>query len=1271
MPLPSRVASSCREEPLVLQGRNTRLPDLYEVFDHPKHPSNNPGRSIVIKYDTRPIAMKDQKQFEESLEVPLGQREELKAQGLFELRPGDYVFCRPGLENTDPRDDITIGWVVGPIAKSAKHALDEATDSALGPKETRTATEVPLERGAERVGEGRCYNIAISVELPTGCIAPQAAMKPSGNCEQFHKLCRVLSTAIAKISMEDMDLAPVDLQDLIRTRTEMLGLPRVGTHGNYAFQTIQCNIAAAGGLASLAAQLASFGEAHFDDKDCPGHTTNMQVASQLPEGWDPGYFHLVGLGVFVALDKHTSFNFQGNRRHGASGPFPPPGTDLSSIPAWAYRFTLISYPPSRMCNQKCRYRVAATPSSEPIFLAPEMQNPEYDPSKVTSTTVGSANFFRDGHHFMDNKSHVEFAIQSLYRQTHYLLKQLPAHLGVQRLSTSNFFNDITYLNEEGERVAVEAWEWAPPLGGEEEERFLERWRAGTAEWDAHVQKATSMIPAKSYRSATARAESAVGGPSSTSRAEGTPRDTARQSTASGSIVRVNAEASTSTNPGPSRKRCWVEIQTPRFLLDKRRLEAEAIRQGERAPKRLRTTGSYTANHGGKGSLGKAAMGEDEWISSASSDDDLETAKGGKGKGGTKGKGKGVVKRQRTKASKGKGKESKNTQSEVLASQGFVFRLMNFSDASHVHAELNKLLAGAQTIPTDMAVDVEEYDDRYEGTTSMIESDPLSLNTVRAVFDMKQGSDAIYAMVQQSEYANRQHHKRYALAKLRTWKWLRSIREAACVLIKKGKASLRNEKSWLGRLVLQLIYAHESSERYPTISSGAVGFHVPPEMPVDFIYDNRMAWRAFGHVLQNMDEPVADAVVEAVRTWMRWDLLKDVKLGWFVEIVEEQLGDAALTMDYVWSIVASFRSSDVSLGAPPARSGYKYERDTKLFRETLTDHPIMDTTSHEGHLYRQYRDFLNGDLSPEELHIEELDGSWNQYADMWRKALEYTRDPDQVTDDKFIQLLQGDADFYLPIREKAPSRVRSRSELGPYRAEVITTPAGIFSAVVWRAITYRSEFSKNHSMTFESSEALAALVRSITEANPTAAAKQNSKGNTYFCDRKAYGQPTRRSMDLHPLYWDSIQQKVWSKFVHANPKPTFSAAIKYFQEDKAIPSKVFPQLGDLGRLTLTGDLVYAGVVQEPTVVEMAQAIVELDAGAIAGLRALKFLTRTWPATRGAKVEAVVEALGAIQEKMTDTFTEQEMEEAGFDLLSLEHSLCKFSRALRLNVLSKDI
>ncbi|KAF6742261.1 hypothetical protein DFP72DRAFT_1082204 [Ephemerocybe angulata] len=209
------------------------------------------------------------------------------------------------------------------------------------------------------------------------------------------------------------------------------------------------------------------------------------------------------------------------------------------------------------------------------------------------------------------------------------------------------------------------------------------------------------------------------------------------------------------------------------------------------------------------------------------------------------------------------------------------------------------------------------------------------------------------------------------------------------------------------------------------------------------------------------------------------------------------------------------------------------------------------------------------------------------------------------------------------------------------------------------------------MTFESSEALAALVRSITEANPTAAAKQNSKGNTYFCDRKAYGQPTRRSMDLHPLYWDSIQQKVWSKFVHANPKPTFSAAIKYFQEDKAIPSKVFPQLGDLGRLTLTGDLVYAGVVQEPTVVEMAQAIVELDAGAIAGLRALKFLTRTWPATRGAKVEAVVEALGAIQEKMTDTFTEQEMEEAGFDLLSLEHSLCKFSRALRLNVLSKDI
>ncbi|KAF6751748.1 hypothetical protein DFP72DRAFT_473889 [Ephemerocybe angulata] len=558
--MPTLAVPLYEEKKLDLPGRNPLLPDIYEARNHPKPPLGSQGRCFIIKYDTSRIAMKDMRDFEETLKVPLGQRKELELQGLLELKAGDYLFGRAGLENKDPRGDGTTCWAVGAEqhSEAARDGLDEATDLGLGPKETRTADRVPLEEGAERVGSGRCYNIAMTVELPTGCIAPQASMKPSDKCAKFHKMVRVLSKAIAKMAMEDMELAPEDLKSLIRRRTEMLGLPRVGCHENYAYQTIQCNIAAAQGAASLAEQLALFGEAHFDCKDCPGHTTNMQVASQLPAHWDPGYFHVLGLGIFVALDKHVSFNFQGNRKHGASGPFPPDGE--TDIPSWAYRFTLISYPPSRMCNQTCRFRIGATPGTVPFYLAPEMQNPEIDPMKVLGT--GSANMLRDARHFMDNKSIAEFGAQTVYRLCNWFLKQMPTELGLERHNTDNFFTDLSYLDESGTRVALEPWKWAPPLGGAQEQEFMDRWRRETQEWDEHVEKASMLIPARSLRSVSVSAErtrqsfdhpSGEAGPSS--EVSNPPSGTAR-------VTRVNAEAGPSRISPRTRATCWVEIPHP-------------------------------------------------------------------------------------------------------------------------------------------------------------------------------------------------------------------------------------------------------------------------------------------------------------------------------------------------------------------------------------------------------------------------------------------------------------------------------------------------------------------------------------------------------------------------------------------------------------------------------------------------------------------------------------------------------------------------------------
>lgn len=118
-----------------------------------------------------------------------------------------------------------------------------------------------------------------------------------------------------------------------------------------------------------------FGSAHFDEGDSPAHYTNMITNSRLPDNYDPGYFHLLAFGVYVRLSNHGGFNFQGNRQHGGTGPFPPQG---EQPPTHAYRFNLVSYPPANMMNpDTTRWRMALGSSGESVFLTPEMRAAEY------------------------------------------------------------------------------------------------------------------------------------------------------------------------------------------------------------------------------------------------------------------------------------------------------------------------------------------------------------------------------------------------------------------------------------------------------------------------------------------------------------------------------------------------------------------------------------------------------------------------------------------------------------------------------------------------------------------------------------------------------------------------------------------------------------------------------------------------------------------------------------------------------------------------------
>ena len=125
---------------------------------------------------------------------------------------------------------------------------------------------------------------------------------------------------------------------------------------------------------SLASALGFFGGAHTDENDSAAGFSCMTVLSDLPdgEGWEPGRFHLLTLGVFVTLEPFMVVFFTGRLRHGGTAPLQPP-EDAKPLPPWAYRLTAIGYPSRRIVEGDVRHALAALPHrTEPLYLTQEM-----------------------------------------------------------------------------------------------------------------------------------------------------------------------------------------------------------------------------------------------------------------------------------------------------------------------------------------------------------------------------------------------------------------------------------------------------------------------------------------------------------------------------------------------------------------------------------------------------------------------------------------------------------------------------------------------------------------------------------------------------------------------------------------------------------------------------------------------------------------------------------------------------------------------------------
>jgi hypothetical protein len=175
-------------------------------------------------------------------------------------------------------------------------------------------------------------------------------------------------------------------------------------------------------------------------------------------------------------------------------------------------------------------------------------------------------------------------------------------------------------------------------------------------------------------------------------------------------------------------------------------------------------------------------------------------------------------------------------------------------------------------------------------------------------------------------------------------------------------------------------------------------------------------------------------------------------------------------------------------------------------------------------------------------------------------------------------------------------------------------------------------------------------------------KNRRKGATedYFRDMAIYGTSNvKRSTSLFNQYWERSTSEFWEKtktvpweeMIRSKPSPRELY-------DWLTATGRFPNIGGLTALLIVGDLIEAGVIRVPSPDEWGSLVVDVDKGAKKGLRDLKLIDANAPP------HTVVQEFKALNNFILERLTLEQREAMHYNVVMLEHGLCKHPRFVKL-------
>ncbi|KAJ7158050.1 hypothetical protein C8R43DRAFT_1125190 [Mycena crocata] len=268
-------------------------------------------------------------------------------------------------------------------------------------------------------------------------------------------------------------------------------------------------------------------------------------------------------------------------------------------------------------------------------------------------------------------------------------------------------------------------------------------------------------------------------------------------------------------------------------------------------------------------------------------------------------------------------------------------------------------------------------------------------------------------------------------------------------------------------------------------------------------------------------------------------------------------------------------------------------------------------------------------------------------------------------------MQANMDRLCPFRELAPSRTRASSADGPYTADFASTTPGFFSALMFRAVTFGTEFMRTSRLRYSDEPD---FVLGMSEARQRYRREHGEDPPVgFFCDTRAYGPHNHgRTVELAATYTpvvrdDNLSTQLAAVQQRGESSLNFGDCWKWLSG--SIHGRVrFFHLGPLGSYLLAADYTYTSppLVDPPTFEELGRIICTLNKGAVSGLEYLGLIP---PRPRNAHnkplrstVSDCVRGLKIVHSVLSAHLSPRVQSEIFFDLVMIEHSLCKLSRAI---------